>query len=100
MELQKEEMARKYFDVKMYNLAKTNGFAFLYENGDFPSPLQVKFDCLKAAVQKFEAHCGKLSDYALKHVKTLAHMCSYQNDEYSLFFEFNILKFILEIMQI
>ena len=64
----------------MLHLAKTNGFDFLYQDGVFSVPAVLKFDCLKAAVEKFEKHCGKLSDYALKHVRTLAHMCSFQND--------------------
>lgn len=33
------------------------------------------FDCLKASVQSYENKCGRLSDYALKYVKTLANMC-------------------------
>lgn len=80
LELQKEEISRKYFDVKFAQIAKANGFSFLYEIGGFSTPLVLNFDCLKASIAKFEQHCGKLSDYALKHVKTLAHMCSYQNE--------------------
>jgi legumain len=81
MELQKEEISRKYFDVKFYQLAKHNGFAFLYDNQVvYNAPRLLKFDCLKASIENFENHCGKLSDYALKHVKTLAHMCSYSNN--------------------
>jgi legumain len=81
VELQKEEISRKFFDVKFYQVAKTNGFGFLYDNKVlFNAPRVNNFNCLKAAVAKFEQHCGKLSDYALKHVKTLAHMCAYQNE--------------------
>ncbi len=67
----------------MSHLAETNGFGFLYaKNEVYNAPGLLNFDCLKAAIEKFEKHCGKLSDYALKHVRTLAHMCSYQNDAY------------------
>jgi len=33
------------------------------------------FDCLKAAVQGVEDNCGRLDDYSLKYVYTLANMC-------------------------
>lgn len=82
MELQKEEISRKFFDVKFFQVAKANGFAFLYDSSKkINAPRNVNHECLKAAVSKFEEHCGRLSDYALKHVKTLAHMCSFTNLE-------------------
>ena len=69
----------------MYQLAKSNGFSFLYDNNQvFNLPSVLNFDCLKNAVATFEKHCGKLSDYALKHVRSLAHMCSYQSNESNL----------------
>lgn len=35
----------------------------------------VNQDCLKKAVQGYEASCGKFNDYSLKYVKNLANMC-------------------------
>ena len=32
--------------------------------------------CLRAAVTGVEAHCGRYSDYGLKHVRTLNNLCN------------------------
>jgi len=35
----------------------------------------INFDCLRKTVDSYEMKCGKLSDYGLKYVKTLAKAC-------------------------
>mmetsp|Transcript_3277 Transcript_3277/g.3258 ORF Transcript_3277/g.3258 Transcript_3277/m.3258 type:complete len:90 (-) Transcript_3277:53-322(-) len=42
-------------------------------------PLPRNFECLKASIETYENSCGKLSDYALKHVKHFVRACEMEN---------------------
>lgn len=37
------------------------------------------FECLKASMNTYERHCGKMSDYDLKYVRHLVFMCEAMN---------------------
>eukprot|EP00252_Welwitschia_mirabilis_P005158 TRINITY_DN1560_c0_g1_i1.p1 TRINITY_DN1560_c0_g1~~TRINITY_DN1560_c0_g1_i1.p1 ORF type:complete len:492 (+),score=93.14 TRINITY_DN1560_c0_g1_i1:150-1625(+) len=39
-------------------------------------PLVDDWDCLKKMVQKFETHCGPLSQYGMKHMRAFANICN------------------------
>ncbi|PHT38562.1 Vacuolar-processing enzyme [Capsicum baccatum] len=39
-------------------------------------PLVDNWDCLKSYVEKFEAHCGKLTSYGKKHIRGIANICN------------------------
>lgn len=39
-------------------------------------PLVDDWDCLKTMVRTFEKHCGSLSQYGMKHMRSLANMCN------------------------
>ncbi|XP_017232099.1 legumain [Daucus carota subsp. sativus] len=45
------------------------------------SPLVDDWNCLKSMVQLFEAHCGSLTQYGMKHMRAFANIC---NDQISL----------------
>jgi len=51
----------------------------LSEVEEFPLPRN--FECLRAAVETYESACGKLSDYALKHVKHLVRACETESQQ-------------------
>ncbi|XP_044472001.1 vacuolar-processing enzyme-like [Mangifera indica] len=38
-------------------------------------PLVDDWDCLKSLVRTFETHCGSLSQYGMKHMRSLANLC-------------------------
>ena len=42
-------------------------------NEEWPSP--TKFECLRALMDTYEEHCGKMDDYSLKYVKYLVKEC-------------------------
>lgn len=77
--LQEEEASRKYFDAKIFQFADVNGYDAVHLS-QLDSPAVINFECLKATVESFEKNCQKLSDYALKHVKVIAHMCTFHQD--------------------
>ncbi|KAA8521302.1 hypothetical protein F0562_011952 [Nyssa sinensis] len=39
-------------------------------------PLVDDWDCLKALVRTFETHCGSLSQYGMKHMRSIANICN------------------------
>ncbi|KAK1266352.1 hypothetical protein QJS04_geneDACA002519 [Acorus gramineus] len=39
-------------------------------------PLADDWDCLKSMVRSFEMHCGSLSQYGMKHMRSLANICN------------------------
>lgn len=39
-------------------------------------PLVDDWDCLKTLVRTFEAHCGSLSQYGMKHMRSVANICN------------------------
>jgi legumain len=39
-------------------------------------PLVDDWDCLKSMVRSFESHCGSLSQYGMKHMRSLANICN------------------------
>ncbi|MED6182157.1 hypothetical protein PIB30_026013 [Stylosanthes scabra] len=39
-------------------------------------PLVDDWDCLKTMVRTFETHCGSLSQYGMKHMRTFANICN------------------------
>nr|AWD84474.1 asparaginyl endopeptidase 3 [Pigea enneasperma] len=39
-------------------------------------PLVDDWDCLKTMVRTFETHCGSLSEYGMKHMRSFANMCN------------------------
>ncbi|XP_010244352.1 PREDICTED: vacuolar-processing enzyme-like [Nelumbo nucifera] len=39
-------------------------------------PLVDDWDCLKTMVRAFETHCGSLSQYGMKHMRSLANICN------------------------
>jgi len=39
-------------------------------------PLVDDWDCLKTLVRTFETHCGSLSQYGMKHMRSLANLCN------------------------
>ncbi|KAJ4954159.1 hypothetical protein NE237_030991 [Protea cynaroides] len=39
-------------------------------------PLVDDWDCLKMMVRTFETHCGSLSQYGMKHMRSLANICN------------------------
>lgn len=39
-------------------------------------PLVDDWDCLKSMVRTFEAHCGPLGQYGMKHTRAFANMCN------------------------
>ncbi|CAN4114375.1 unnamed protein product [Withania somnifera] len=39
-------------------------------------PLVDNWDCLKAYIKTFEAHCGKLTSYGKKHIRGIANICN------------------------
>ncbi|KAF3495260.1 hypothetical protein DY000_02056999 [Brassica cretica] len=39
-------------------------------------PLVDDWDCLKTLVRAFEKHCGSLSQYGLKHMRSIANICN------------------------
>ncbi|XP_064992533.1 vacuolar-processing enzyme-like [Musa acuminata AAA Group] len=39
-------------------------------------PLVDDWSCLKSMVRTFEAHCGSLSQYGMKHMRSLANICN------------------------
>ncbi|KAK1313982.1 hypothetical protein QJS10_CPA06g00933 [Acorus calamus] len=39
-------------------------------------PLADDWDCLKSMVRSFETHCGSLSQYGMKHMRSLANICN------------------------
>ncbi|KAJ4952769.1 hypothetical protein NE237_029601 [Protea cynaroides] len=39
-------------------------------------PLVDDWDCLKTMVRTFETHCGSLSQYGMKHMRSLANICN------------------------
>lgn len=81
--LQIETSLRNHFDSKFYEVAAKHGFQYVYENNGESSVHvpEINAVCIKNSLEAFEKHCGKLNDYALKHVRTLAVMCHYQTEE-------------------
>ena len=79
--LQKEQKLRDYFDSKFLSIASQHGFSYIYQNNSNIRVPEVNSACIKRSVEAFEKSCGKMTDYALKHVKTFAIMCYYQNEE-------------------
>ncbi|KAJ0964590.1 hypothetical protein J5N97_025728 [Dioscorea zingiberensis] len=39
-------------------------------------PLVDDWDCLKSMVRSFETHCGSLSQYGMKHMRSIANICN------------------------
>ncbi|QHO30411.1 Vacuolar-processing enzyme [Arachis hypogaea] len=39
-------------------------------------PLVDDWDCLKSLVTTFETHCGSLSQYGMKHMRSFANFCN------------------------
>ncbi|XP_058074004.1 vacuolar-processing enzyme-like [Magnolia sinica] len=39
-------------------------------------PLVDNWECLKAMVRTFETHCGSLSQYGMKHMRSIANICN------------------------
>lgn len=39
-------------------------------------PLVDDWDCLKTLVRTFETHCGSLSQYGMKHMRSIANFCN------------------------
>ncbi|PIA42847.1 hypothetical protein AQUCO_02000357v1 [Aquilegia coerulea] len=39
-------------------------------------PLVDNWDCLKTMVRAFETHCGSLSQYGMKHMRSIANICN------------------------
>uniref|UniRef100_M1B309 Vacoular processing enzyme 1 n=1 Tax=Solanum tuberosum TaxID=4113 RepID=M1B309_SOLTU len=39
-------------------------------------PLVDDWDCLKSYVRTFETHCGSLSQYGMKHMRSVANICN------------------------
>ena len=39
-------------------------------------PLVDDWACLKSMVRTFETHCGSLSQYGMKHMRSLANICN------------------------
>ncbi|XP_022872058.1 vacuolar-processing enzyme-like [Olea europaea var. sylvestris] len=39
-------------------------------------PLVDDWDCLKSLVRSFETHCGSLSQYGMKHMRSIANICN------------------------
>ncbi|RRT77842.1 hypothetical protein BHE74_00033819 [Ensete ventricosum] len=39
-------------------------------------PLVDDWSCLKSMVRAFETHCGSLSQYGMKHMRSLANICN------------------------
>lgn len=78
-ELIKEQRLTNLFDDTFKNidhflLHKTTGSI-----RDQPVKLPEDLTCLRTAVKSFEKHCTKFSDYGLKYVKNLAHLCYTHN---------------------
>ena len=49
------------------------GFPVNTMNEEWPSP--TKFECLRALMETYEEHCGRMDDYALKYVKYFVREC-------------------------
>uniref|UniRef100_A0A0D9XPX8 legumain n=1 Tax=Leersia perrieri TaxID=77586 RepID=A0A0D9XPX8_9ORYZ len=47
-------------------------------------PLVDDWDCLKSMVRTFEAHCGPLGHYGMKHMRTFANMCNAAVDHHAM----------------
>ncbi|KAK3213052.1 hypothetical protein Dsin_017758 [Dipteronia sinensis] len=43
---------------------------------DAGKPLVDDWDCLKSLVRTFEMHCGSLSQYGMKHMRSIANICN------------------------
>ncbi|WP_227645565.1 hypothetical protein, partial [Klebsiella pneumoniae] len=43
---------------------------------DAGQPLVDDWTCLKSFVRTFERHCGSLSQYGMKHMRSIANMCN------------------------
>lgn len=39
-------------------------------------PLVDNWDCLKSSVRTFETHCGSISQYGMKHMRSFANICN------------------------
>lgn len=50
--------------------------SFGINSNDIEAVTVQNFDCYKAVNNKFERECGKVDDYALKYLKTFAHLCN------------------------
>ncbi|XP_010429610.1 PREDICTED: vacuolar-processing enzyme alpha-isozyme [Camelina sativa] len=42
----------------------------------YGKPLVDDWDCLKSMVRAFERHCGSLSQYGIKHMRSIANICN------------------------
>uniref|UniRef100_A0A0D9XPX9 Legumain prodomain domain-containing protein n=1 Tax=Leersia perrieri TaxID=77586 RepID=A0A0D9XPX9_9ORYZ len=47
-------------------------------------PLVDDWDCLKSMVRTFEAHCGQLGHYGMKHMRAFANMCNAAVDHHDM----------------
>uniref|UniRef100_A0A0E0L9C2 Legumain prodomain domain-containing protein n=1 Tax=Oryza punctata TaxID=4537 RepID=A0A0E0L9C2_ORYPU len=47
-------------------------------------PLVDDWDCLKSMVRTFEAHCGPLGQYGMKHMRAFANMCNAAVDHHDM----------------
>ena len=71
LELSEELNKRMRADNVFEQFAK--GFPVTEMNEEWPSP--TKFECLRALMDTYEEHCGKMDDYSLKYVKYLVKEC-------------------------
>ncbi|KAL0283202.1 UNVERIFIED_CONTAM: Vacuolar-processing enzyme [Sesamum angustifolium] len=53
-----------------------NGPSMLKSVRDRGLPLADDWDCLKSMVRLFEAHCGSLTQYGMKHMRAFANICN------------------------
>ncbi|CAN1243392.1 Vacuolar-processing enzyme, partial [Linum perenne] len=47
-------------------------------------PLVDDWNCLKTLVRTFETHCGSLSQYGMKHMRSIANLCNAGIDKYQM----------------
>ena len=79
--LEEEKKLRDYFDSMFFSIASQHGFSYIYASNSNLHVPEVNSVCIKNSIEAFEKYCGRMTDYALKHVKTLAIICYYQNEE-------------------
>ncbi|KAF6164298.1 hypothetical protein GIB67_010268 [Kingdonia uniflora] len=86
----KFEAQKKFFDVMAHrthidhSVELMGKLLFGYENGPevlnavrpAGKPLVEDWDCLKIMVRAFETHCGSLSQYGMKHMRSIANICN------------------------
>ncbi|KAL0734044.1 hypothetical protein Bca4012_010254 [Brassica carinata] len=86
----KAEAQKQFLEAMSHRLHVDNSFLLIWKllsgisegpvvlNKVRPSgkPLVDDWDCLKTLVRAFEKHCGSLSQYGFKHMRSIANLCN------------------------